>query len=539
MIEKGIKFRLPTDTKFLTQQCEVLNQLKIFHANLVKLPFSTDTASFTSLLSEAATSSNLTLFSYACVIFQNLRSRTTFQYNTIIRGYVQSKQPVEAILCYKDMMKDGLIKNNYTFTPLVKACSMVSQESSRIGLSVHANVFKMGFGSDLFIASALIEFYALNLDMGTAEELFGEIPVRDVVLWTAMIDGYGKTGDIKKARALFDKMPERNVISWSAIIAAYSRKSDFREVLCLYKRMEGSGLKPNESVLVSALTACAHLGALAQGLWIHSYAKKCRYISNPILATALVDMYSKCGCVKLALTVFEEITDKDCRAWNSIISGVALHGDAMKSLELFNDMVLSGTRPTDATFVAVLTACTHARMVQEGLSLFQSMSSVYKVEPKIEHYACVVDLLARSGGIEKAEKFIEDNIHGLVRGDANVWGALLGACRIHGKVDIGNRLWRKLADKGVADHGIHVLAYNMYREAGWEREAKSVRRQIETKQMRKKPGCSAVEVDGIVREFVAGDVLHPQAGEICKILDLLLCHVSVPLTLYEYDDSTR
>lgn len=451
---------------------------------------------------------------------------------------MQSNQPIPAILCYKDMMKDGLIKNNYTFTPLVKACSMVSQEFGHIGLSVHAHVVKLGFGLDLFIGSALIEFYALNLDMGTAEELFNEIPVRDVVMWTAMIDGYGKMGDIEKARALFDKMPERNVISWSAIIAGYSRKSDFQEVLSLFKKMQELGFKPNESILVSALTACAHLSALVQGLWIHSYAKKCRYISNPILATALVDMYSKCGRVNLALTVFEEIQDKDSRAWNSIISGVALNGDAMKSLELFNDMLLSETQPTDATFVAILTACTHANIVHEGLSLFESMNKVHKIEPKIEHYACVVDLLARSGGIERAERFIDDKIHGIGEGDANIWGALLGACRIHGKVDIGNRLWRKLSDKGIADYGIHMIAYNMYREAGWDSEATNVRRQIETKQMKKTPGCSAVEVNGIVEEFVAGDVLHPQAGKICKILDLLRCDVSCPITLYEYDHNS-
>lgn len=536
MIERGISVRLQTNTKSLSQQCKTLNQLKVIHAKLLKTPFSANTTSFTSLLSDAAASTNTDLFSYACVVFQSLRSRTTFQYNTLIRGYMQSKQPIQAIFCYKDMLKDGLIKNKYTFTPLVKACSMVSLD---IGLSVHAHVVKLGLGSDLFIGSTLIQFYALNLDMRTAEELFDETPMKDVVLWTSMIDGYGKIGDIKKARDIFDKMPGRNVISWSAMIAAYSQKSDFREVLCLYKRMEESGLKPNESILVSALTACAHLGALAQGLWIHSYAKKCRYISNPILATALVDMYAKCGCVNLALTVFEEIEDKDSRAWNSIISGVALNGDAMKSLELFNEMVRRGTRPTDATFVAVLTACTHARMVQEGLSLFESMHKVYNNEPKIEHYACVVDLLARSGGIENAEKFIKENIHEIGEGDANVWGALLGACRIHGKVEIGNRLWRKIVEKGVSDYGIHVLAYNMYREAGLEYEAKSVRRQIETKRMKKKPGCSAVEVDGIVEEFVVGDVLHPKGGEICDILDLLFCDVSCSLTFYEYDDSSR
>ncbi|KAK6156487.1 hypothetical protein DH2020_010735 [Rehmannia glutinosa] len=521
------------------KQCKTLNQLKQIHANLLKLPFFRNPAAVTSLLSFAATSTNSAFFSYARAIFRSLRQRTTFQYNTMIRGYVQSNQPIEAMLCYKDMLIDGLIKNNYTFTPLVKACSMVLPEFGHMGRSVHGHVVKLGFCRDPFIASALIEFYALNLDMGTAEELFEEIPVRDVVLWTAMIDGYGKLGDVEKSRAVFDEMPVRNVISWSAIMAAYSRVSDFREVLRLYRRMEDLGFKPNESVLVSALTACAHLGALAQGLWIHSYAEKHKYISNSILATSLVDMYSKCGCVKLALKVFEEIRYKDSAAWNAIISGVAMNGDGMKSLALFDEMFLSGAQPTQATFVAALTACTHAKFVEKGLSLFESMSKVYKIEPEMEHYACVVDLLARSGKLEEAEKFIDEKMGGIGDGDNNLWGALIGACRIYGKVDIGNRVWRKVVNKGVADYGIHVLAYNMYREAGWDDEARSVRRLIEKKQMKKKPGCSAIEVNGLVEEFLAGAILHPQADEICKILDSLLCDVSCPVILCEYDETSN
>ncbi|PIM99252.1 hypothetical protein CDL12_28256 [Handroanthus impetiginosus] len=538
MIERAIKPR--SDATVLVQRCKTLNQLKQFHAYLLKLPFfGNPAASVTSLISYAATSTNPAFFSYAGAIFRNLRRRTTFLYNTMIRGYLQANQPIQAMLCYKDMLKDGLIKNNYTFTPLVKACSMVLPEFGHMGLTVHAHVVKLGFSRDPFIASALIEFYALNLDMGTAEQLFVEIPVRDVVLWTAMIDGYGKMGDVQKARALFDEMPERNVISWSAIMEAYSRISDFREVLSLYRRIEDLGLKPNESVLVSALTACAHLGALAQGLWIHSYAEKCKYLSNNILSTALVDMYSKCGCVKLALTVFEKIHEKDSGAWNAIISGVAMDGDVIKAFKLFNKMVLSGTQPTEATFVALLTACTHAKWVEKGLSLFESMSKFYKIEPRIEHHACVVDLLARAGKLEEAEKFIDEKMVGTGEGDVNVWGALLGACRIYGKVDLGNKLWRKLVNKGVSDYGIHVLVYNMYKEAGWDAEAKSVRRLIEEKQMKKKPGCSAIEVNGIVKEFLAGDVLHPEVGNMCKILDSLLREVSCPITLYEYDETSN
>ncbi|GMH04513.1 hypothetical protein Nepgr_006353 [Nepenthes gracilis] len=283
--------------------------------------------------------------------------------------------------------------------------------------------------------------------------------------------------------------------------------------------MQEEDMRPNESGLVSALTACAHLGALIQGLWIHSYAKRCNYDSNSILATSLVDMYSKCGCADVALSVFDKIPLKDAGAWNAIILGVAMNGDVTKSLELFNQMASSGIRPTETTFIAILTACTHAKSVQEGLKLFEEMDTVYGVKPQLEHHACVVDLLARAGLVEEAEKFIEEKIGGLQKWDANIWGSLLNSCRIYGKVEIGNRIWRKLANMRVADCGAHVLSYNIFKEAGWEMEAKSVKRLISESGMKKKPGCSMIEINGAIEEFLAGDLSHPNASEICKILD--------------------
>ncbi|XP_070014775.1 pentatricopeptide repeat-containing protein At5g06540-like isoform X2 [Nicotiana sylvestris] len=344
--------------------------------------------------------------------------------------------------------------------------------------------------------------------MDRARMLFDEITNRDVVMWTSMIDGYGKIGEVGKARLLFDEMPERNVISWSAMMAAYSRASDFKEVLCLYRRMEEDGLKPNESVLVSILTACAHLGALAQGLLVHSFAKHYNYESNPILATALVDMYSKCGRMESASSVFEAMTYKDSGAWNAIISGFAMNGNAVKSVQLFDRMIASGNRPNETTFVALLSACTHAEMVDVGLSLFARMGSVYGVEPRFEHRACVVDLLARAGKLEDAEKFNEENMGGIEKGDANVWGALLGACRVYGNVEVGDRIWRKLSNMKVIDHGTCVLAYNIYREAGRDVEAKCVRELIEEMRTKKQPGCSVIEVNDIAEKSFASDLLH-------------------------------
>ncbi|XP_009586649.1 pentatricopeptide repeat-containing protein At5g66520-like [Nicotiana tomentosiformis] len=509
MIRKAVNETHSALTHF-TQKCRTLNHLKELHCQLLKLYLPETPSAIAPLLLFVVNSGNPSFFNYSHIVFQNLDYQSTFLYNTMIRGYMQSDLPIPAVLCYKDMLRDKLIVNNYTFPPLIKACSMILNEFGQRGFSVHAHLLKLGLQHDRFIVASLIEFYSLNHEMDRAHMLFDEIPNRDVVMWTTMIDGYGKIGEVGKARLLFEEMPERNVISWSAMMAAYSRASDFKEVLCLYRRMEEDGLMPNESVLVSVLTACAHLGALAQGFWVHSFAKHYSYESNPILATALVDMYSKCGRMESASSVFEVMTYKDIGAWNAIISGFAMNGDAVKSVQLFNRMIASGNRPNETTFVSLLSACTHAEMVDVGLSLFSRMGSVYGVEPRFEHRACVVDLLARAGKLEDAEKFIEENMGGIEKGDANVWGALLGACRVYGNVEVGDRIWRKLSNMKVADHGTCVLAYNIYKEADRDIEAKCVRKLIEEMRIKKQPGCSVIEVNGIAEKSLASDLLHPK-----------------------------
>ncbi|XP_057755415.1 pentatricopeptide repeat-containing protein At5g48910-like [Arachis stenosperma] len=501
----------------LAKKCNTLTQLKQLHAHILRCRVKHTPFAIAPLLSAAASSNH---FSYAHSIFSTLHliHRNTFMYNTMIRAYLQqAHSPLSAISCYVSMLRNAIAVNNYTFPPLIKAC--IARNDAVVGRLVHGHVVHFGYCEDPFVLSGLIEFYSALCHVDMARLLFDREMTKDVVVWTAMIDGYGKTGNCEHARKLFDEMPERNVISWSAMMATYSRVSDFREVLALFGDMQNEGIRPNESILVTVLTACAHLGALTQGIWVHAYAVGSKLESNSILATALVDMYSKCGCVEAALSVFDRIASKDAGAWNAMISGVALNGDARKSLELFHQMVACGTKPTETTFVAVLTACTHAKMVKEGLQLFDEISSIYGVVPQLEHYACVIDLLSRAGMVEEAEKFVEEKMGGLATGDANVWGALLNACRIHKNLDVGNRVWKKLLDIGVADCGTHVLTYNIYREAGCDAEANRVRSRISEAGMQKKPGCSIIEVNNEVEEFLAGDHSHPQAQEMWKLLD--------------------
>ncbi|XP_050367295.1 pentatricopeptide repeat-containing protein At5g06540-like [Argentina anserina] len=485
MIQKTVR---TNDLILLCQKCKTLNQLKQIHAHILTSTRPENPYDIAPLLSAAA--KHASGFSYARSIFHHRRRhRNTFMYNTMIRRHA----PPAAIECYLDMLDYGLVANKFTFPPLIKACSMLS--SGLTGRLVHAHVAKFGFSDDPFVVSGLIEFYLVVRDIESAKSVFDRSCDRDVVVWTAMVDGYGKIGEVENARKVFDEMPERNGVSWSAMMAAYSRASEFGEVISLFGQMQEAGTRPNESVLVSVLTAAAHLGAVEQGLWVHSYAKRHRLESNVILATALVDMYSKCGYAEAATKVFEGMVDKDAKAWNAMIAGVAMNGDARKSMELFEKMVGDKIQPTETTFVALLSACRHAKMVDKGLELFDQMSALYGVKPRPQHYACVVDLLARSGMLEEAEKFIEEKMGGLGRGDVNVWGALLSACRVHGNLEVGNRIWKKLADMGVADCGIHVLSHNLYKEAGLEFEAKKVRDMISEGGLKKKPGSSVIEVN--------------------------------------------
>ncbi|KAI3709466.1 hypothetical protein L2E82_39228 [Cichorium intybus] len=232
MIRKTVETCFNATVKTLSENCKTLNQFKEIHAHLIKCHLPENPVAIGPLLSVVATSNNASFFSYARLIFQHLRFRNTFMYNTMIRGYLQNGDQVFAFLCYIDMLRFGLVANNYTFPPLIKACSSSSITNTKlIGCSVHGHVLKLGFEDDQFVGSALVEFYFANSEISNARTVFDEIPIKDAVLWTTLIDGYGKNEDILNARKLFDEMPDRTVISWSAIMAAYSRINNFHEDL--------------------------------------------------------------------------------------------------------------------------------------------------------------------------------------------------------------------------------------------------------------------------------------------------------------------
>lgn len=421
----------------------------------------------------------------------------------MIRALSGGKCPDEAIRLYVGMLRKGAWPNKFTFPFVIKGCAESSMV--RCGMMVHAHVVVLGLGADPYVHSSLVHMYASGQmldaarklfdgcsegsvsvvswnsmidgyvkcgDLEKAREVFDGMGCRDVASWNTMINGYATVGGLEGAAKLFDVMPERNLISWNSMLAAYSKCGDvegatktFRdmpwkdvvswnamldcyansgrsnEALALFREMEAADVRPTDATIVSLLSACAHLGALDQGKKIHGYIDEHDIVVNTVLATALVDMYAKCGCIASAIDVFNSMEQKDVLAWNTIIAAMAMYGHAKEALKLFNNMQDSGIRPDDISFVSVLSACSHVGMVEEGRRLLNSMGSTHGMEPRLEHYGCVVDLLARAGMLEEAQKLIETMP---VEPNANAWGALLGGCRIHGRTDVGEHAGRRL-----------------------------------------------------------------------------------------------
>jgi pentatricopeptide repeat protein len=329
----------------------------------------------------------------------------------------------------------------------------------------------------------------------------------DVVACNALVDMYAKCGDAAAALWCFRTMaPAKNVVTWNTMISAHARAGEPHEALALFREMvrqQGQGARPDDATFVAVLGACARLGALDAGMWAHAYYVR-RAGRNAaldgVVGNALLDMYAKCGAMEQAAEVFDAMARRDVYTYTSMISGLAAHGRGVDALALFADMKRAGVRPNNVTFLGVLSACCHAGFIEDGLRHFDAMSKLHGLAPGLEHYGCVVDMLGRAGRLDEAEELVAAMP---VRPDAPIWGSLLSACRAHGHIDRAERVMRRMADHEEADAGDYVLMSNMYAREGRHGKAVQVRRQMRRNKVDKVPGCSLIEIDGVVHEFHA------------------------------------
>lgn len=419
------------------------------------------------------------------------------------------------------MRREGTGPVSFTFSALFKACGAVVDVY--LGRQIHAQTILIGgFASDMFVGNTMIDMYVKCGFLDCGRKVFDEMGERDVISWTELIVAYAKSGDMGSAGGLFHDLPVKDMVAWTAMVTGYAQNARPREALEFFEKMQDAGVETDEVTLVGVISACAQLGATKYANWVRDVAYRYGFgpTQNVVVGSALIDMYSKCGSVDDAFQIFKAMKERNVFSYSSMIVGFAMHGRAQAAMQLFHEMLKSETRPNRVTFIGVLTACSHAGLVEQGRQLFASMEKRFGVAPSADHYACMVDLLGRAGHLEEALELAETMP---VEAHGGVWGALLGACRIHGNPEIAqvaaNHLFL-LEPNGI---GNYILLSNIYASAGWWDNVSRLRKLMREKGLKKNPAYSWVEAKkGIIYEFYAGDMNHPESIEIKQVLEGLL-----------------
>uniref|UniRef100_A0A0E0QYR7 Cupin type-1 domain-containing protein n=1 Tax=Oryza rufipogon TaxID=4529 RepID=A0A0E0QYR7_ORYRU len=448
-------------------------------------------------------------------LFDRSPVRDLVSWNTLIGGYVRRGNPAEALeLFWRMVAEDAVVRpDEVTMIAAVSGCGQM--RDLELGRRLHGFVDSDGVSCTVRLMNALMDMYIKCGSLEMAKSVFERIEHRTVVSWTTMIVGFAKFGLMDNARKVFDEMPERDVFPWNALMTGYVQCKQCKEALSLFHEMQEASVVPDEITMVNLLTACSQLGALEMGMWVHRYIEKHRLVFSVALGTSLIDMYAKCGNIEKAIHIFKEIPEKNALTWTAMICGLANHGHANEAIEHFRTMIELGQKPDEITFIGVLSACCHAGLVKEGREFFSLMETKYHLERKMKHYSCMIDLLGRAGHLDEAEQLVNTMP---MEPDAVVWGAIFFACRMQGNISLGEKAAMKLVEIDPSDSGIYVLLANMYAEANMRKKADKVRAMMRHLGVEKVPGCSCIELNGVVHEFIVKDKSHMDSHAIYDCL---------------------
>ncbi|XP_015868324.3 pentatricopeptide repeat-containing protein At1g31920 [Ziziphus jujuba] len=466
----------------LLKRCKSIEEFKRVHVHFIKFGLFWGSFCEGNLVATCALSDWGSL-DYACSIFQQIDEPDTFLYNTMIRGHVKGMNWGQALLLYHEMLERGVEPDNFTYPALLKACSLLRFLED--GKQIHGHIFKLGLQDDVFVQNSLINMY-------------------------------GKCKETDLSCAVFEQMNQKTIASWSAIIAAHASLGMWSECLILFGDMRSEGFwRPEESILVSVLSACTHLGALDLGKCTHASLLRNINGLNLIVKTSLIDMYVKCGCLEKGLCLFQKMNKKNQLSYSVIISGLAMHGHGREALEVFKEMLKEGLAPDDVVYVGVLSACGHAGLVDEGLQFFNRMQYKHGIEPTVQHYGCLVDLMGRAGKLDEAKEIIDSMP---IRPNDVIWRSLLSACRVHQNMEIGEIAAKNLFHLNSQNPSDYLVLSNMYARARkWDDFAR-IRTELISKGLNQTPGFSLVEVQRKVYKFVSQDMSHPQCDEVYEMI---------------------
>ncbi|KAK7391112.1 hypothetical protein VNO78_19484 [Psophocarpus tetragonolobus] len=434
--------------------------------------------------------------------------------NTLVHVYSICGDTVGAGKVFDDM----LVRDVVSWTGLISGYVKAGLFNEAIALFLRMDV-KPNVATFVSILSACGKLGCLNSGKGIHGLVYKCLYEEELVVCNAVLDMYMKCESVTDARQLFDEIPEKDIISWTSMIGGLVQSQCPMESLDLFSQMQGSGFEPDGVILTSVLSACASLGLLDYGIWVHEYIDLRRIKWDVHIGTALVDMYAKCGCIEMAQRIFNGMPSKNIRTWNAYIGGLAINGYGREALTRFEDFVESGAKPNEVTFLAIFTACCHSGLVDEGRKYFNEMISPrHNLSPCLEHYGCMVDLLCRAGLVGAAVELIKAMP---MLPDEQILGALLSACNTYGNVGFTQKMLKALRNVEFQDSGIYVLLSNLYATNKKWAEVRSVRRMMKQKGISKTPGSSLIRVDGKSHEFLVGDNSHPQNEDIYVLLNTL------------------
>lgn len=383
-------------------------------------------------------------------------------------GYLRNGHFKEALLLYCQMLSQGIDPGNFAFSSALKACSKLGE--IRVGKSVHAQIVKAESKPDQVVYNALLRLYT-------------------------------ESGCFEDELKVFEEMPDRNIVSWNSKIAGLVKKEKVFEAFETFRRMQKEGVGFSWISFNTLLPICAQVTSVYSGKEIHAQILKSNKIPDVLVLNALMDMYAKCGEITCCRRVFEGIDNKDLTSWNTMLNGFAVNGEIKEALKLFEEMVGFRIQPDNVTFVTLLSGCSHAGLLLQGKALFQRMNAEFRIEPNLEHYACLVDLLGRAGRIEEALQIVKKMP---MKPSASIWGSLLNACRLHGYLPLAEAIAKELFVIEPENSGNYIILSNVYANASMWKEVKMMRGLMEKKGMKKEVGCSWIQVKDKVHTFVAG-----------------------------------
>ncbi|KAM7523411.1 hypothetical protein LguiA_013313 [Lonicera macranthoides] len=394
----------------------------------------------------------------ACRVFDSIRYPDVVSWTSIISGLCKCGFEEEAIVKFSSM---DVKPNSVTLVSVLSACCNV--KALNLGKAVHSYGLKnVSYERNLIFDNALLDFYVKRGSLAYARHLFVKMPERDVVTWTTLVGGFVQRGLSEDAVRVFEEMVQRGEV------------------------------EPNEATIVSVLSACSLLCDLSLGHWVHSYVDKRHDLAvDGNLGNAVVNMYVKCGNMSMAVQVFNKLKCKDIVSWGTMISGMAMNSKAHYSFPLFSLMLVHGILPDDVAFIGLLSACSHAGMVDQGFMFFKAMIDVYGILPQMQHYACVVDMYGRAGMLKEAEDFIREMP---LEADGPIWGALLNACNIHGNEEMFERISPSLHCVKDVSIGTFALLSNSYASSNRWVDANKVRDEMRSMGLKKIAGSSWIEI---------------------------------------------